>query len=69
MLTYCAVGTPPTVAAYLDDFQRRTGADELIVVHQADGVATRLRSVELLASAVDPGGAPSPPWRPPGRIV
>ena len=56
MLTYCAVGTPPTVAAYLDEFQQATGADELIVVYQADGVATRLRSVELLASAVDPQG-------------
>jgi luciferase family oxidoreductase group 1 len=61
MLTYCAVGTPPTVAAYLDDFQRSTGADELIVVHQAANVATRLRSVELLASAVDPGGTTDTP--------
>ncbi len=61
MLTYCAVGTPPTVAAYIDEFQRATGADELIVVHQADSVATRLRSVELLASAVDPRGATNIP--------
>jgi alkanesulfonate monooxygenase SsuD/methylene tetrahydromethanopterin reductase-like flavin-dependent oxidoreductase (luciferase family) len=53
MLTYCAVGTPPTVSAYLEEFQRRTGADEPIVVHQADSVTARLRSVELLASAVD----------------
>ena len=58
MLTYCAMGTPPTVAAYLDEFQRRTGADELIVVHQADSVTARLRSVELLASAVDLTAAP-----------
>ncbi len=51
MLTYSAVGTPDKVVAYLDEFQRRTGADELIVVHHATAVANRLRSVELLAEA------------------
>ena len=56
MLTYSAVGTPNTVAEYLNDFQRHTAADELIVVHHADTVANRLRSVELLADAVDPRG-------------
>jgi len=53
MMTYSAIGTPPTVAAYLDEFQDATGADELIVVHHATSVAGRLRSVELLADAVD----------------
>lgn len=52
MLTYRAVGTPSAVVTYLDDFQRRTGADELITVHHASTVASRLRSVELLADAV-----------------
>ena len=42
---------PEEVAAYLDDFQRKTGADELITVHYADSVANRVRSVELLAEA------------------
>ncbi len=53
MMTYSAVGTPDTVAAYLDEFQEATGADELIVVHHATTVTGRLRSVELLADAVD----------------
>ncbi len=52
MMTYSAVGTPDTVAAYLDDFARHTGANELIVVHHADTVDARLRSVELVANAV-----------------
>ncbi len=51
MLTYSAVGTPDAVVAYLDDFQRHTGADELVVVHHATTVAGRLRSVELLAES------------------
>lgn len=51
MLTYSAVGTPDSVVAYLDEFQRHTGADELIVVHHATSVAGRLRSVQLLAEA------------------
>jgi luciferase family oxidoreductase group 1 len=53
MMTYSAVGTPATVAAYLDEFQQATGADELIVVHHATTVAGRLRSVELVADAVE----------------
>jgi luciferase family oxidoreductase group 1 len=57
MLTYTAVGTPDEVADYLDRFQRRTGADELMTVHYADNVANRLHSVELLAGAASPAGA------------
>jgi luciferase family oxidoreductase group 1 len=56
MLTYTATGTAAEAAAYLDDFRRRTGADELITVHYANTVAGRVRSVELLAGAVDPAG-------------
>jgi luciferase family oxidoreductase group 1 len=48
MLHYSGVGTAEDVVSYLDEFQRQTGADELIVVHRCVSVATRLRSVELL---------------------
>jgi luciferase family oxidoreductase group 1 len=51
MLTYTAVGTPQAVKEYLADFATYAAADELIVVHQADSVANRLRSLELLAEA------------------
>lgn len=53
MMTYTGVGTPDAVVEYLDGFQRETDADELITVHQADSVAGRLRSIELLAEAAD----------------
>jgi luciferase family oxidoreductase group 1 len=52
MLSYSAVGTPREVSGYLDRFKRKTGADELIVVHQAPGIEDRLRSVTLLAEAM-----------------
>ena len=52
MLTYSAVGTPREVSDYLDGFLAKTGADELIVVHQASGIENRLRSVTLLAEAM-----------------
>jgi alkanesulfonate monooxygenase SsuD/methylene tetrahydromethanopterin reductase-like flavin-dependent oxidoreductase (luciferase family) len=51
MLTYSAAGTPGEVSDYLDGFLQKTGADELIVVHQAAAVEDRLRSVTLLAEA------------------
>ena len=54
MLTYTAAGTPPEVGEYLDDFLRLTAADELITVHQATTIEGRLRSVALLAEAVEP---------------
>jgi luciferase family oxidoreductase group 1 len=57
MLTYNAVGTPAEAGAYLQEFRDRTEADELIVVHQSNSVENRLRSVELLTEAVDPGDA------------
>jgi luciferase family oxidoreductase group 1 len=54
MLTYSAVGTPDQVSDYLEAFQRQTGADELITVHQAPATEARLRSVTLLAEAWQP---------------
>jgi luciferase family oxidoreductase group 1 len=53
MLTYTAAGTPREVSDYLDDFLQFTGADELITVHQAPSIEGRLRSVRLLAEAVE----------------
>jgi luciferase family oxidoreductase group 1 len=52
MLTYSAVGTPAQVSDYLDGFIGRTEADELIVAHQAPRIEGRLRSVTLLAEAM-----------------
>ncbi len=48
---YSAIGTPPEVRAYLEDFAKRAGADELITVHPAQTLEARLKSVELLAGA------------------
>jgi luciferase family oxidoreductase group 1 len=53
MLTYAAVGTGAEAAAYLADFQAKTGVQELITVHYADSVDNRVRSVELLAEAAE----------------
>ena len=52
MLTYAAVGTPAQVSDYIDGFIRRTEADEVIVVHQTPAIEGRLRSVTLLAEAM-----------------
>ncbi len=52
MLHYTAFGTPDEVAAYLDEFQRLTQADELITVHRALSVESRLRSTRLTAEAL-----------------
>ncbi|HEX2266025.1 MAG TPA: LLM class flavin-dependent oxidoreductase [Solirubrobacterales bacterium] len=57
MLACTAVGLPDEAAAYLERFARETGADELITAHYSDTVPNRLRSVELLAGALDPTGA------------
>jgi luciferase family oxidoreductase group 1 len=57
MMTYTAVGTPDVVAAYLSDFHRHADADELMVVHQGDSVAARVRSLELVADATGLGSA------------
>jgi len=57
MLAYTATGLPDEVAGYLERFALDTGADELMTVHYSDSVPNRLRSVELLAGALDPAGA------------
>jgi luciferase family oxidoreductase group 1 len=54
MLTHTALGTPAEVREYLDGFRKLADADELIVAHQAPTVDGRLRSVELLAEAMEP---------------
>lgn len=54
MLHYSAVGTPADViTTFSDEFQRVTAADELITVHRALSVDSRLRSVALLANALN----------------
>lgn len=53
MQAYSAVGTPREVRTYLDEFAASTGADELIVAHQALSTPARLRSVTLLAEAME----------------
>ena len=53
MFTYTAMGTTDQVRAFVDDFQQHTGADELMTVHQAVSTQFRLRSVELLAQAME----------------
>jgi luciferase family oxidoreductase group 1 len=53
MLTYSAVGTPADVRQYLDGFVTEADADELIVAHLAHSADARLRSVALLAEAME----------------
>lgn len=53
MLTYSAIGTPAEVRDYLNGFLQQADADELIVAHQAPTTEGRLRSVTLLAEAMD----------------
>jgi luciferase family oxidoreductase group 1 len=52
-------GTPDEVRAGLDDLQKRTGADELMITANAHSGEVRVRSYELIADAYGlPGGAP-----------
>ena len=53
MLTHTAVGTRAEVGEYLDRFLKTADADELIVAHQAPTTEARLRSVTLLAEALE----------------
>jgi len=53
MLTHSAVGTPAQVREQLVDFRRFADADELIVGHASSEVEQRLRSVQLLAEAME----------------
>jgi luciferase family oxidoreductase group 1 len=52
MTRYSAVGTADEVSEYVEAFAKHADADELIVAHQSPTAEDRLRSVELLASAV-----------------
>jgi luciferase family oxidoreductase group 1 len=52
MVTYSAVGTPPEVRDYLEQFVEHADADELIIAHQATSTEARLRSVELTSDAL-----------------
>jgi luciferase family oxidoreductase group 1 len=49
MMTYTAAGSPPVVRDHLQEFAAEADADELIVVHAARDVESRLRSVDLVA--------------------
>ena len=53
MLVYSAFGTPDTVRDGVLRFAELSRADEVMVVHQSPTSAERLRSVELLAAAMD----------------
>lgn len=55
MLKFSAVGTASEVRSYLSEFAGRTKADELITVHQVPDTEERLRSVTLLAEAMEEG--------------
>ena len=57
MFRYAAVGTPPAVRAYLEEFAVKADADELIVASQITNPAARIRSFELLAAAMELRGA------------
>ena len=54
MLTFTARGTAGEVRRYLDGFIARTGADELVLAHGAPDTEARLKSVALLAEAMEP---------------
>jgi hypothetical protein len=53
MLTHTALGTRAEVGEYLDGFRKLADADELVVAHQSPTVEERLRSVTLLAEAME----------------
>jgi luciferase family oxidoreductase group 1 len=53
MLTHTAVGSPGQLADQVEGFRKLADADELIIAHQSSNVEGRLRSVELLAGAME----------------
>ena len=57
MLTYTACGTPSEVQRYLTDFAEAAGADELMVVPASRALEARLRTLDLVAEALDPSPA------------
>ena len=52
VLSCSAIGGPQKVRREIEEFVKRTGADELIVTSQIHDPAARIRSYELLADAV-----------------
>ena len=54
-LACTVVGTPETVTKGIADFQKRTGADELMLTGQIFDHAARLRSFEIAAEAIRTG--------------
>jgi luciferase family oxidoreductase group 1 len=62
VLSCSAIGSPATVAQWLEDFAKRTGADEFIIAAQVFDHQARLRSYELTASSRErPRPAPPSP--------
>jgi luciferase family oxidoreductase group 1 len=53
MMEYTAVGDPPAVRRYLDEFAAHADADELIVTLMSPGLENRLRAVTLLAEVTE----------------
>jgi luciferase family oxidoreductase group 1 len=53
MLTHAAVGTPPEVRDFLEQFAKTADADELIVAFQSPRPEQRLRSLTLTAEALE----------------
>ncbi|MDD2859102.1 MAG: LLM class flavin-dependent oxidoreductase [Candidatus Nanopelagicales bacterium] len=53
MFVYTALGTSSQVREFVDDFRGHTGADEIMTVHQAVSTEFRLRSLEILALALN----------------
>ena len=54
MMHYSAIGSPSSVATYLASFIEQVGVDELMTVHPSPTLEQRLRSIDLLADALDP---------------
>jgi luciferase family oxidoreductase group 1 len=54
MMHYSAVGTAVEVGTYLRRFAAEVGVDEVITAHASPTIDERLRSVDLVADAVEP---------------
>ncbi len=61
MMTYTGAGTSEGVVKYLHSFRDHADADELMVVPASRTVDGRLRSLELLAAANEPGSVEDSP--------
>jgi luciferase family oxidoreductase group 1 len=54
-----AIGSPATVAASIQAFVQRTGADELMITSQIHDHSRRLRSFEIIAELIEKEQAPA----------